>query len=108
MTAIGVYRPLSCAVGRRSATGIAFLASGVLHELAISAPVLDGFGLPLLYFLLHGLLVLVESWLERRGLAVHQVAWFGRTWTIAWIVLPLGILFHPPFLRGVVWPALGL
>src|SRR5205814_651706 len=64
MTALGVYRPLSGLVGRKAATAAAFLCSGLLHELAISVPVLAGFGLPLAYFALHGLLVLLERRLE--------------------------------------------
>ena len=51
---LAVYRPLTGRLGRKGATAAAFLASGLLHELAISVPVLAGFGLPLCYFLLHG------------------------------------------------------
>ena len=43
MTALGVYRPLSGNIGRKAATVAAFLASGLLHELAISLPVLAGY-----------------------------------------------------------------
>jgi hypothetical protein len=27
---------------------------------------------------------------------------------LGWLALPLPILFHRPFLRGVVWPLIGL
>ena len=106
MTATAVYRPLTPLLGRPTATAIAFLASGLLHEIAISAPVRAGYGLPLLYFLLHGVLLLVERALAARGRPIRGVA--GRVWTVAWLAGPMGILFHPPFLRGVLWPLLGV
>jgi membrane bound O-acyltransferase family protein len=107
MTALGIYRPLERRVGRPAAMAAAFLASGLLHEIAISLPVNDGFGLPLSYFALHGLLRLAETRLERAGHPVWRRAWIGRAWTLFWLVLPLPILFHRPFLAGVVWPLLG-
>jgi hypothetical protein len=108
MTAVGVYRPLAGWTGRGAATAAAFLFSGLLHELAISLPVKTGFGLPTLYFLLHGGLVLVERGLERAGWPVNRWTWVGRVWTLAWLVLPLPVLFHPAFRAEVVWPLLGL
>jgi len=108
MTALGIYRPLSGRLGRRAATVAAFLASGLLHELAISLPVLAGFGLPLSYFLLHGVLVLAERRLEREGRPVHSWGAWAHVWVLGWLVLPLPLLFHRPFLRGVVWPLIGL
>jgi alginate O-acetyltransferase complex protein AlgI len=108
MTAVGIYRPLAAVTGRRAATAAAFVCSGLLHELAISLPVQAGFGLPSLYFILHGTLVLVERRLERAGWPINSVPWVGWVWALAWLALPLPILFHPPFLRGVVWPLLGL
>jgi len=107
MTAIGIYRPLAPRLGRPAATAVAFIGSGLLHELAISVPVKAGFGLPSLYFALQGALMLIERALERAGSPVHRTAWIGRLWTLAWLVLPLPILFHRPFLAGVVWPLLG-
>jgi len=108
MTSIGVYRPLRAAVGKPPALVVAFLFSGLLHELAISLPVRAGFGLPLLYFAIHGALMLVERGLERADRPVYRRAAVGRAWTAFWLVAPLPILFHRPFLRGVVWPILGV
>ena len=95
-------------MGKPPALVVAFLFSGLLHELAISLPVRAGFGLPLLYFAIHGALMLVERGLERADRPVYRRAAVGRAWTAFWLVAPLPILFHRPFLRGVVWPILGV
>jgi hypothetical protein len=108
MTAVAVYRPLLGVLGKSGATVAAFLFSGLLHELAISLPVKAGFGLPFLYFVLHGGLVGLERVLGRAGWPVDRVKWLGRGWTLAWLALPLPILFHAPFRDGVLWPLLGL
>jgi hypothetical protein len=97
MTSLAVYRPLAARWGRGSALAAAFLFSGILHEVAISLPVRAGYGRPLLFFAIHGALTQME---RARGP-------FGRTPTLAAVVLPLPLLFHPPFLRGVIWPLLG-
>ncbi|HEY8148991.1 MAG TPA: membrane bound O-acyl transferase family-domain-containing protein [Vicinamibacteria bacterium] len=97
MTSLVVYRPLALRVGRRAALVAAFLFSGLLHEAAISLPVRAGFGGPLLYFAIHGLLTGIE---RERGP-------FGRVGTLLALVLPLPLLFHAPFLRGAIWPLLG-
>lgn len=107
MTALGVYRPLLRRFGTPAATAGAFLGSGLLHELAISLPVKAGFGRPSLYFALHGALMLVEGALQQAGWPVSRMAWFGRLWTLSWLILPLPLLFHRPFLAGVIWPLLG-
>lgn len=106
LTAIAVYRPLTARWGQRSALVASFLFSGLLHEMAISLPVRAGFGLPLLYFATHGGLMSLERALAARGRPIGGA--FGRAWTIAWLVIPLPILFHPPFLSGVVWPLIGI
>lgn len=104
MTAAGLYRPLAGVTGKPVALLCAFVASGLLHELAISVPVRAGYGLPLLYFALHGGLMQVERALDRRGTPIGARPWLGRLWTTFWLVAPLPILFHPPFLAGAVWP----
>jgi len=97
MTSLAVYRPLALRLGRRAALVAAFLFSGLLHEVAISLPVRAGYGRPMLYFAIHGVLTQVE---RERGP-------FGRAATLLAVVLPLPLLFHPPFLQGVIWPLLG-
>jgi membrane bound O-acyltransferase family protein len=106
MTATLLYRPLSERFGKSPALLSGFVWSGLLHEMAISLPVRAGFGLPLLYFLLHGALVWVERRLSRAGRPLS--GWYGRAWSIFWIVAPLPLLFHRPFLAGVVWPLIGI
>jgi Membrane bound O-acyl transferase family len=102
LTARVVYRPVRRRLGAGAALFAAFALSGVLHEAAISLPVRSGFGGPLAYFLLHGGLVLAERRLRPEGWGFA-----GRAWTAAWLVVPLPLLFHQPFLDGVVWPVLG-
>jgi hypothetical protein len=106
MTSLAVYRPLAARLGRAPALMAGFALSGLLHELAISVPVGKGFGLPLVYFLLHGLLVLLERTLASSGLVL--AGWVGRCWTALWVLAPLPLLFHRPFLAGVVWPLIGI
>ncbi|NBD24716.1 MBOAT family protein [Paenibacillus glycinis] len=104
MTAIGAYRPLSLVWGRTAARFAAFAFSGILHELAISLPVRQGFGGPAVYFLLHGAAVSFESLLERSGKPLSAVPGLGRAWTLTWLILPLPLLFHPAFLQEIVLP----
>lgn len=108
MTGVAVYRPLAGAFGKPAATVAAFVFSGLLHELAISLPVLAGFGLPMLYFAVQGLLVLAERALARTGHPVERWGWPARLWTLGWVTLPLPILFHTPFVERVVLPLIGL
>jgi alginate O-acetyltransferase complex protein AlgI len=102
LTAAAVYRPVARRCGTTAGLGAAFLFSGVLHELAISVPVRAGFGRPLAYFALHGALVALERAIGTSWLARHPG--LARVWTLAWLVLPLPVLFHQPFLEGVVRP----
>jgi hypothetical protein len=106
MTALVVYRPLGERFGRAPALVAGFALSGFLHELAISVPVRAGFGLPSAYFALHALGVSIERWRRRVGRPVS--GWSGRVWTLAWVILPLPLLFHGQFVEGVLWPLLGM
>ena len=106
MTATALYRPLGAWIGRAPALVAAFGLSGLLHEMALSWPVRAGYGGPLAYFLLHGVLVLGERLCARRGLVVG--GWAGWLWTAAALLLPVGWLFHPAAMEGLAWPLVGV
>jgi alginate O-acetyltransferase complex protein AlgI len=107
MTALAIYQPLVRSAGRGPALIASFVGSGLLHELAISVPVRCGYGLPMAYFMLHGLLMTVEGRLAKASRPIDRVPAIGRIWTLTWLLAPLPILFHQPFLAGVVWPLIG-
>lgn len=100
MTAVAVYGPVEARFGRSAGILAGFLFSGLAHEVAISLPVRAGYGLPLAYFALHGLLVLAEGRARGRSAAV------GRALTACALVLPLPLLFHRAFLNALVAPLL--
>ncbi|MBL8756663.1 MAG: hypothetical protein JNK15_25430 [Planctomycetes bacterium] len=95
MTAIVVQRPLARTIGAERARFVSFVWSGLLHELALSWPVRAGFGGPTAYFVLQALLVRWQGTRPSRGFVV------------AALVLPVPLLFHRPFLAGVLPTTLG-
>ncbi|MEZ0327637.1 MAG: membrane bound O-acyl transferase family-domain-containing protein [Fimbriimonas sp.] len=82
--------PLRKRFGMRGAVFGVFLISGLLHEMAISYPAGAGWGMPLAYFALQGVLTLAEGKLK-----LPKV--FERPWTWFWILAPLPLLFHDAF-----------
>jgi alginate O-acetyltransferase complex protein AlgI len=106
MCTILLYRPLGGRAGRAAPVFLVFLFSGLLHEMAISLPVNAGYGLPTLYFALHGILALLEEALARRGRPVGGFA--GRAWSVFWVLAPLPVLFHRPFVEQVLRPLAGM
>ncbi len=92
-----VFKPVARRWGATAGVLATFAFSGLLHDLLISVPAGGGYGLPSLYFMLHGALVVVE----RRGAPT------GRLWALFWVLAPLPLLFHPPFLRAIVGPLAG-
>ncbi len=73
-----------------------FLISGLLHEVAISYPAGGPWGLPLLYFAIQGLGVLCE----------RRWRW-PRAVVIAWVLLPVPLLFPPQFVNLFMGGLLG-
>ena len=147
MTTIALFRPLQRKLGPNTAIMMSFFLSGILHELAISVPVNAGYGLPLSYFMLQGVLILLEKNFKRndcgwvvtlktmaeavmlagnpvldndaqgspsrradslgRFAIAHSTApnrITGRIWTFFWIFAPMPLVFHPPFVQGVLLP----
>lgn len=77
-----------------------FVISGLLHELALSFPVRAGWGGPLGYFFVQGLLMNVE---KKAGINEWPRLW-SRLWTWGWLLLPAPLLFHGPFRDSLVLP----
>jgi alginate O-acetyltransferase complex protein AlgI len=46
----------------------------------------------------------LEQLFASRGRPVATWGAAGRLWTAAWILVPLPILFHPPFVAGIILP----
>jgi hypothetical protein len=88
-----IGRPLGTRFGESAAMMSVFLASGLLHELAVTLPVRAGYGLPTLYFLLQGM---ASVWEKRSGRI------FGKIPVLLAVMLPLGLLFPPEFQTEVI------
>jgi len=108
MTSVAVFRPLKNKTGSAAALMAAFVFSGLLHELALSVPVNNGYGLPLLYFIIQGAMVLVEKVLIIQKILFLQNQLIARLWTLFWVIVPMPLLFHQHFIKEVVWPLAGL
>lgn len=108
MVQSSVYKPLAEKCNKTVALIASFFFSGLLHEVAISLPVNAGYGLPTLYFVTHGLLTWIERKLKAKKHPVDQYKWIGWIWTSFWLLAPILLLFHLPFLEGVVWPIIGI
>ncbi len=94
-----VGRPVTAVLGADAGTLAVFVASGLLHELAITFPVRAGFGLPTMYFTLHGVLTLLE---KRWGRPI------GKVPALLAVVVPLGMLFPNTFQSEVIARCLGV
>jgi alginate O-acetyltransferase complex protein AlgI len=99
------FRPTVRRLGMAGATLLAFLVSGLIHELVISLPAGAGFGLPSGYFLLQGLAVLAERSAVGQRIELRTGV---RGWIFTMIVVagPAFWLFHPPFVSRVIVPFL--
>ncbi len=108
MTSVAIFRPLKDKTGSAIALMLAFVFSGLLHELALSVPVNSGYGLPLLYFIIQGIIVLVEKVLFSRKVRFLQNSILARVWVFFWLVAPMPLLFHNHFIKEIIWPIAGL
>ncbi|WP_448698681.1 MBOAT family protein [Mucilaginibacter sp. AW1-3] len=103
MTSVAIFRPLKNRVGAPVALMLSFAFSGLLHELALSLPVNAGYGLPMLYFIIQGLVVLSEKWLVVNNILFLKNKVIARIWVFFWLVVPMPLLFHEQFIKHVVW-----
>jgi hypothetical protein len=108
MTSVAIFRPLRHRIGPVGALLASFIFSGLLHELALSVPVNSGYGLPTLYFLIQGVLVLVEKILINKKINLLQNQAIARVWVFFWLIVPMPLLFHEEFIKRILWPMAGL
>jgi hypothetical protein len=94
-----VGRPTEAIAGKPAGVMAVFFTSGLLHEVAITLPVMSGFGLPTLYFTLHGLLTLLEKKWNRP---------LGKVPTLICVILPLSWLFPNEFQTDVIAKCLSI
>ena len=76
-----------------------------MHEVVISFPAGGGYGGPTVFFMLQAAAIALERSALARRLGLGR-GWRGWLFACAALVLPVGLLFHAPFLRNVVLPFL--
>ena len=94
-----------CLLGAAGAVLAGFTFSGLVHDAVISWPAGGGYGRPTAFFMLQGVGLLAERSRAGRALGLGGGA-RGRLFTIALVLGPAGLLFHRPFVVGVVVPFL--
>lgn len=103
MTALIAYRPLKRAIGMENALTVSFLLSGLLHEIAISLPVMGGFGLPMIYFGIHAFAMHLEAHSTIVKKIIQQKR-LSHVWVMSLLILPMPLLFHQEFIQHVLMP----
>ena len=98
-----MFRPLNARFNAPTAVMVGFVFSGLIHDLVISLPAGGGYGGPTVYFVLQGVTILMQrtKLAKRSGL---NRGWKGWAFTWAVLILPLPLLFHPPFVLNVIVP----
>jgi predicted DCC family thiol-disulfide oxidoreductase YuxK len=100
-----VLKPLHRIFGLRATTLAVFTISGLIHDLVISVPAAAGYGRPTAYFLIQGAGVLLERSKVGKNLGLNS-GLTGWCYTAVFTLLPLYLLFHPPFIQNVILPFL--
>lgn len=98
-----LFRPLTSCFGPRFGVLVGFIFSGAIHDLVISIPARGGYGGPTLFFAIQGGALMIErsTFGRRIGLASGLT---GRLFVLLVLIVPLGLLFHRPFVVGVIVP----
>jgi alginate O-acetyltransferase complex protein AlgI len=102
MNRLFVTGPLVSRFGIKVAAALAFLVSGLVHEFAISYPAGSGWGLPILYFVVQGVLYTVEQ--EFFPAPEDSDSMLRQAWTALAVVGPVPLLFHGPFRMTFIAP----
>lgn len=100
-----VFRPLIARFGVHAGSMLAFLFSGLIHELVITVPARAAYGRPTLYFLIQGVALQLEHSRPGRRWGLGS-GWRGWCFTAAVTAGPVGLLFPESFLADVIAPFL--
>jgi hypothetical protein len=98
-----LFRPFSGWFGPRWGIVAGFLFSGVIHDFVISVPARGGYGGPTIFFAVQGAAMVIERSAFGRQLGLGS-RWSGRLFAAAVLLLPAGLLFHRPFVVGIIVP----
>lgn len=98
-----LFRPCASWFGPRWGILVGFLFSGAIHDLVISVPARGGYGGPTVFFAIQGTAMVLE-----RSAIGHRIGlgsgWSGRLFAAAVLLAPAGLLFHRPFVVGIMVP----
>ena len=98
-----LFRPLTSCLGPRLGVFAGFIFSGALHDLVISIPAQGGYGGPTTFFAIQGGAMMIERSAFGRRIGLGS-GLSGRLFVLLVLIVPLGLLFHRPFVVGVIVP----
>jgi hypothetical protein len=98
-----LFRPCAAWFGPRWGILAGFLFSGAIHDLVISFPAGGGYGGPTAFFVIQGTAMVIERSEVGRRLGLGS-GWSGRLFAAVVLLAPAGLLFHRPFVVGVIVP----
>lgn len=98
-----LFRPCAAWFGTRLGVLVGFLFSGLIHDLVISVPARGGYGGPTVFFAIQGAAMLAERSAFGRRIGLGS-GWPGRLFTFAILIVPAPLLFHRPFVLGIIVP----
>jgi hypothetical protein len=98
-----LFRPCAAWFGARGGILAGFLFSGVIHDLVISVPARAGYGGPTAYFAIQGAAMLIERSAFGRAIGLGA-GWRGRVFAAVVLLAPVTLLFHRPFVVGIIVP----
>ncbi|HEV3331473.1 MAG TPA: MBOAT family protein [Bryobacteraceae bacterium] len=98
-----LFRPFTSWFGPRWGMLAGFLFSGAVHDLVISVPARGGYGGPTIFFAVQGAAMMAERSAFGRRIGLGS-GWSGRVFTFLVLLVPVGLLFHRPFVEGIIVP----
>ena len=98
-----LFQPLSSRLGPGGGLWAGFIFSGLVHDLVISYPAGGGYGGPTLYFALQAAGISLQRSGRARRMGLGR-GWRGWAFTFLFLLAPLPLLLHAPFVLEVIVP----